>query len=443
MNLQFWPVYNPPDMKQLTTLLLFIFLCTSCIEEQCEQTVIVQGFEPQIVNADVWRANNVFTCWAPIDICETTSFYVYQQYLFMVEDGEGLHILDNSDPTNPLPVTWMPVQGGQGLAVRNNILYINQYTDLLAFDLSDPKIPTFVSRTEDVFEPGSVFASVLGDGSFVANWTATGEERVVDCSSPNAGREVWFEGNRAYATSDFALSNATNTATSGGSSETVGQGGSLARFTIAGSTLYAVDDSRLKAFSLADARAPEYVANINLGWGVETIFPTQDKLFIGTTTGMQIFGIDDPLNPEHLSTFEHVLSCDPVVVSGDLAYVTLWGGRNCGSQGDQLEIIDVSDARNPQSLQITPMEASHGLGVADGKLFLCSQYLGFRTFDLTDEGLLGEELDSKQDINARDVILLPHQKTAIVLGYYQDGIQQYTYDNRGQLSAASRINVCE
>ena len=435
------PPTTHPEMKQLTTLLLFTLLCTSCIEEQCEQTVIVQGFDPQIVNPTDWRSTTIWECFGPIDICETTSFYVYQQYLFMVEDGEGLHILDNSDPRNPLPVTWMPVEGGQGLAVRNDILYINQYTDLLAFDLADPKIPTFISRTENVFEPGSVFATVLGDGSFVANWSATGEERVVDCDSPNAGRDVFFEGNRAFATSDFALANATGT--TGGTTETVGQGGSLARFTITGSTLYAVDDSRLKAFSLADARAPEFVANIDLGWGVETIFPTSDKLFIGTTTGMQIFGIDDPLNPEHLSTFEHVLSCDPVVVSGDLAYVTLWGGRDCGSTGDQLEIIDVSDARNPQSLQITPMDASHGLGVADGKLFLCSQYLGFQTFDLTDDGLLGEQLDSKQDINARDVIVLPHQKTAIVLGYYQDGIQQYIYDDAGQLEAASRISVCD
>jgi hypothetical protein len=130
-------------------------------------------------------------------------------------------------------------------------------------------------------------------------------------------------------------------------------------------------------------------------------------------------------------------------VANDLAYVTLWGGRDCGSTGDQLEIIDVSDARNPRSLQVTPMSNSHGLGVADGKLFLCAQWEGLKVFDLTDDGLLGEELSSLNNINARDVIVLPADNDLIVLGYASDGIQQYDYNEQGQLTATSRINLCD
>ncbi|NJC25057.1 LVIVD repeat-containing protein [Neolewinella antarctica] len=423
--------------------LLFALTLTSCIEETCEDTIIFQGFEPQIVTTENWRGAS-FGCFGPIDVCEATGFYVYQQYLFMVEDGKGLHIIDNSDPHNPLPVTWMEVPGGQGLAVRNNILYMNQYTDLVAFDLADPKTPTFISRTENVFEPYTVFASVLDNGQFVSNWIATDEERVVDCNSPNNGPQVFLDNTTWFAADFSAINNAfagTAAPTTGG--ETVGRGGSLARFTITQSTLYAVDDSQLKAFSLADERNPEYVQNIEIGFGIETIFPTADKLFIGSTTGMQIFSVADPLNPEHLSTFEHVLSCDPVVVSGDIAYVTLWGGRDCGSVGDQLEVIDVSDARNPVSLQITPMQSSHGLGVAEGKLFLCSQWDGFRTFDLTDEGLLGAELDHSEEVFARDVIVIPEQNNAIVLAYGQGGIQQFDYTDDGKLTATSHIAVCD
>ena len=271
----------------------------------------------------------------------------------MVENGEGLHIFDNSDVNNPVAVTYMEAPGGQGIAVRNNILYMNQYTDLVAFDLSDPKVPTLISRTEDVFDPSSVFPADQGNldlatGQFVAEWVETGEQRTVDCTD-NRGNRFW-DGDVIFAERSAFFSNIADafSATAGGGPETVGQGGSLARFTITQSTLYAVDENSLRAFSLADPRKPTFAGTIDLGWGIETIFPTADKLFIGTTTGMQIFGVTDPLNPEHLSTFEHVLSCDPVVVSGDLAYVTLWGGRDCGSAGDQLEIIDVSDARNPQ-----------------------------------------------------------------------------------------------
>ena len=425
------------------TALVLTALLFGCIEEECEQTILFQGFSPEIVSPDDWRNSN-FGCGTGLPVCEATGFYVYEQYLFIVENGEGLHVIDNSDPANPEAVTFMEVPGGQGIAVRNDILYLNQYTDLVAFDLSDPTEPSFISRTEDVFEPYSVFAEVLPNGDFVANWSATGEERVVDCNSPDAGAGRFDEGGVFFSDRNLDFSgNAAVVDARSPQPESVGQGGSLARFTITRSTLYAVDNNNLKAFSLQNPRKPEYVKNIELGWGIETIFPTADKLFIGANNGMHIYGIDDPLEPEHLSTFEHVLSCDPVVVSGDLAYVTLWGGRDCGSARDQLEIIDVSDARNPTSLQITPMSRSHGLGVSEGKLFLCSNWEGFKVFDLDDDGLLGELLDESDVINARDVIVLPQQKNAIVLGYFQEGIQQFSYTDEGLLSPTSRIEVCQ
>lgn len=425
-------------------LVALMLVFTGCLEEKCEEVREFSGFEPVFVTANEWR-NSSFFCGVPQPVCEATSFYVYQDYLFMVEANRGLHILDNSDASNPTPITFMEVPGGQGLAVRNDILYLNQYTDLIAFDLSNPELPELVGRTEDVFEPYSVFAQVLPGDQFVAEWLPTNERRLVDCQSNNFGLDFFWADGFAFTRNEDALfANTTARADAGGGTgETVGQGGSLARFTITQGNLYAVDDSRLKAFSLADPTAPVFTANIELGWGVETIFPTIDKLFIGTTTGMHIYGLDDPLNPEHLSTFEHVLACDPVVVSGNLAYVTLWGGRDCGSAGDQLEIIDVSDPRNPESVQITPMSNSHGLSVAEGKLFLCSTWEGIKVFDLDDEGLLGDQLDVATDLNARDVIVLPHKNEAIVLGYYQDGIQQYTYTDDGQLTPTSHISVCD
>ncbi len=434
-------------LHNLIPLLVLAFAFTGCIEETCQEDRLVRGFDPVVVSSDEWRSSS-FICGIPQDICEATSFYVYENYLFLVENGQGLHILDNADSNNPVPITFMEVPGGQGIAVRNDILYINQYVDLVAFDLSNPENPTLVGRTENVFEPYSVFAEVLDEDQFVVDWIPTEEQRIVDCVSSNFDNRVFRDGNRFFASSvdELAVSSFANTAADVGGSpsgETVGQGGSLARFTIANSTLYAVDETRLRAFDLTAPETPALAGTIELGWGIETIFPYGNQLYIGSQTGVHIYGIDDPLAPEHFSTFEHVFACDPVVVNNDLAYVTLWGGRDCGSVGDQLEILDVSNPRAPVSLQITPMSSSHGLGVAEGKLFLCSQWEGFRVFDLDDNGLLGEELDHVNDITARDVIVLPQDNDLIVLGYYNEGIQQYDYTDEGQLTATSRINICQ
>lgn len=444
-------------MKRLFTLILLAALTvsfSSCLEETCNERRTVIGFEPITTTFGDWRGgNSAFICGVPQPVCNTTSFYVYEQYLFMVEENKGLHIFDNSDSNNPQAITFMEAPGGQGIAVRNGILYMNQYTDLVAFSLDNPEVPTLVGRTEDVFEPYSVFAQVLPNNEFVVDWVETGEQRTLDCDDVNFGSNVFWADDLAWAPTGESIRGSfdgnvsfNNVSTAGGSGPTtdvVGQGGSLARFTISNGTLYAVDDERLKVFDLTDAENPVYTDQVNLGWGIETIFPYQDKIFIGSTTGMHIYDVSIPTAPEHLSTFEHVLACDPVVVANDLAYVTLWGGRDCGSAGDQLEIIDVSDARNPRSLQITPMSSSHGLGVAEGKLFLCAQWEGLKVYDLTDDGLLGEQLSSLNNINARDVIVLPADNDLIVLGYADDGIQQYKYDDNGQLTPTSRINLCQ
>ncbi len=440
-------------MKKLLPFFLLLALFSSCLEETCEERRTVVGFEPITTTAGEWRGNSTFFCGIPEPVCTASGFYVYQQYLFIVEENKGLHILDNSDSNNPIPVTFMQAPGGQGIAVRNNILYINQYTDLVAFSLDNPERPELVGRTEDVFEPYSVFAQVLPSNEFVVDWVETGERRTLDCNSPNFGRGNFWQNDVFFADADFAtntrnggaaeFSSVSNSAGGGPTGDVVGQGGSLARFTISNGTLYAVDNQRLKVFDLSDAENPVYSDQVNLGWGIETIFPYEDKIFIGSTTGMHIYSVANPTAPQHLSTFEHVLSCDPVVVANDLAYVTLWGGRDCGSIGDQLEIIDVSDASNPVSLQINPMSSSHGLSVAEGKLFLCAQWEGLKVFDLTDEGLLGEELSSMANINARDVIALPADNDLIVLGYAEDGIQQFDYTDEGQLTATSKIDLCQ
>lgn len=440
-------------MKKLFTLAILAALTcslTSCLEERCEEERTVIGFEPITVSSAEWR-NSSFFCGVGLPVCTTSSFYVYGNYLFMVEENEGLHIYDNTDSDNPVPVTFMEAPGGQGIAVRNGILYMNQYTDLVAFSLENPEKPELVGRTEDVFEPYSIFAQVLADDVFVTGFNETGERRTVSCQSPQFSSQTFWDGNvlfaenasfvnRAFASSDASVA---NVSAGGSGPETIGQGGSLARFTISNGTLYAVDDNSLRVFDLADAEQPVFSGKVDMGWGIETIFPYEDKLFIGANNGMHIYSVANPTAPQKLSTFEHVLSCDPVVVADDKAYVTLWGGRDCGSTGDQLEIIDVSDATNPVSLQITPMQNSHGLGVAEGKLFLCAQWEGLKVFDLTDDGLLGEQLSSLNNINARDVIVLPGNNNLIVLGYGEDGVQQFDYTDAGQLTATSRIDLCD
>lgn len=433
-------------MIRFVPLLLLLGLAlTSCLEEACEETVLYQSYLPIYAEPENWR-DNTFTYSPPENICEPSGFYVYGDYLFIVDKGTGIHILDNSDNANPRPLTFLNVPGGHGIAARNNILYVNQYVDLLAFSLNDPEQPEFLSRTEEVFVQGSLGGYDYHTGRIVIGYEEGTETRTADCGSANSGREIFWQDDVAFF--DVTSGNGSFTERLGATNgvptpETVGVGGSLARFTIAKGNLYAVDDHSLRVFSLEAPGEPEFLQTIDIGWGIETIFPAGDELYIGAQTGMHIFALDDPLDPEFLSTFEHVRNCDPVVVQNDIAYVTTWGGSNCGSQGDQLYIIDVSNPRQPRQLEEIPMRRSHGLGVDGELLFITAGELGVMTFRLEEEGRhLGPQIGHLEDFNAQDVIVLPHKRELIVFGWHQAGIQQYDYDAEGGLITQSHLAVC-
>ncbi len=78
------------------------------------------------------------------------------------------------------------------------------------------------------------------------------------------------------------------------SPQTTGQGGSLARFAIAGNYLYSVDEKQLKVFDISNAADPALKNTVDIGFAIETIFPFKDKLFIGSTSQVYIYSITDP-----------------------------------------------------------------------------------------------------------------------------------------------------
>src|SRR6185436_10064867 len=120
--------------------------------------------------------------------------------------------------------------------------------------------------------------------------------------------------------------------TAGNGAASAGAGGSTARFTIVGNYLYVVDNLSLKAFDISSNNTPVFKSKTDIGINIETIFPYQDKLFIGSSSTMYIFSLTNPDKP-HLvgsATYQIRMSCDPVVVKDNAAYATLRADGPCG-----------------------------------------------------------------------------------------------------------------
>jgi hypothetical protein len=149
----------------------------------------------------------------------------------------------------------------------------------------------------------------------------------------------------------------------------------MARFACIGDYLYTIDDNSLSTFNISDSSKIVPTSRISANWSrIETIFPKDSLLFLGSMQGMYIYNLKNPAKPEFVYLYRHVVSCDPVVVQGRYAYVTLrtdFSGNSCSRGFNQLEVIDVKTLTNPRNVGTYTMQNPRGLGIDGATLFVC------------------------------------------------------------------------
>jgi hypothetical protein len=229
----------------------------------------------------------------------------------------------------------------------------------------------------------------------------------------------------------------------GGDSGGSGKGGSMARFAISGDVLYTVSSDSLKVFNIEDAANPRYSEgrNLKVGFDIETIFPMDTLLFIGSQSGMYVYDIKDPRFPKLLSRVSHLRSCDPVVAQDNYAYVTLnTNVISCGQTvNNVLDIYDISDPARPVLRKTVQMKGPTGLGIDGTKLFVCDK--GLRVFDITDP-LKIRQIDDLADIDevnvrsAYDVIPVD----GLLFLVAKEGLFQFDYSGE-RLKFVSKIEI--
>lgn len=214
-----------------------------------------------------------------------------------------------------------------------------------------------------------------------------------------------------------------------------GQGGSLARFAVANGHLFAVNGNQMQVFSLADPANPVQISSLFLNAVAETIFPRDEStLFIGTTTGMFIYDISNAPNVNLLSTYRHVVACDPVVANDKYAYVTLRSESNnfnCWRSVNQLDIIDIQNLSSPQLISSISLIQPKGLGLYADTLLVCDK--GLKVFDVSNPQSL-RLIDADEDFDAVD--LIPNGD--LMISVSATGLKQYRYKN-GKLNLLSTL----
>ena len=357
-------------MRNLNILLLIVLFLPSCLSDDVVRNYTF--YRPVYKAAAEVKAE--IRSSQPIALSHPGKIYFKNGYVFLNELYRGVQIIDIKNIKQPRIVSFVKIPGCVDIAVRGNILYADMYTDLVALDISNPLDIKTTHFIEGVF-PDRISRNTLDSGKIIADWVR------VDTT---VREKDYFSWARSMDAGGVLLGGFGGT--SSPSANTNGVGGSMARFALSRDRLYTVGFSELKVFNTSVAEKPQYVSKQNIGWNIETIFPFDNYLFIGSTTGMYIFDATNKDNPVQKSRFEHAQVCDPVISDGDYAYVTLRSGNTCAGITNQLDVLSVKDVTNPTLIRSYPMTNPHGLSKDGNTLLICEGAGGLRVLDATVPG---------------------------------------------------------
>ena len=426
-------------MKRVYSLFLLpligsIALLSSC-KDTFTETRTYMAYVPDYMSYAELRSS--VEASEPSAIETIGKIYIKDHYLFVNEKYEGIHVFDNTDPTQPAGLTFIRIPGNVDLAIKGNFLYADSYIDLVVLDITDISHAEEVFRLEGVFpytipdvESDYPIAPIDQDKGVITGWSLEEytEKYEGDIAPPPP---VYYWDRVGDVLMEYSNSGSGESVT-----QTVGVGGSLARCIIAGSTLYVLNQWEMELIDLSVPDKPAAGPTFYLNQMAETVFIDSTFLYIGTQTGMLLYDIKQPAWPVYLAAYAHFQSCDPVVVDQGIAYVTMRSGNRCGGWQNQMDVLNVSDPKNPVLIRSYPMAEPYGLGIDQKTLFVCDGPAGLKIYDATNPAAIDDHLVKiYSGIQARDVIPL----NGILIMITTAGIVQYDYSDLNNIVEISRI----
>lgn len=421
-------------MKKLSVKLFVVVfalatLFSSCLKDVGHKTYKV--YTPIIEQTSTLR--NQVKSTTPVTVSNAGKLFTIGNYIFLNEKNKGIHIIDNTNPNNPVNISFINIPGNLDVAVKGTTLYADCYTDLLTIDISNPTSVSIKNVIEDVFADKRYIAGFSTPaGSVITDWNI--KDTVVDIEIAE-GQGIWTKG--AYITNGWVgggvwLSGGNVSAASAAST---GIAGSMSRFAILNDYLYAVSNATLNAINISNPIQPNITAKQNIGWNIETIYPFKDKLFIGSQSGMQIFSAANAAQPSYISNFSHARLCDPVIADDNYAYVTLHASDNiCVGTQNELDIIDITNLSNPSLVKRVNLTKPQGLSKDGNLLFVCDDNAGIRVFDASNPANI--ELKQTLPLQATYDIIC---NNGIAIVSCKDGIHQYNYSNPNNIIKLSKF----
>jgi hypothetical protein len=166
------------------TIILLVF--SSCNDDDGEYADYLVA-RPLVISKTEFAASVAIV--DPIPINESGKIYTYEDYLFINDKYQGVHVINNTNPESPHKIAFIKIPGNVDISVKDNFLYADSITDLIVLDISNINEIKQVNRLEGVLRDNVVFpagaeiyewGNIDYENNIVVGWETVVERRKVE-----------------------------------------------------------------------------------------------------------------------------------------------------------------------------------------------------------------------------------------------------------------------
>lgn len=392
-------------MKTFQSIMLFsvlLIFMNSCSKDFGTTTVQYNKITP--VYETPATAHKIEVHEARSNIKDAGEIFVGSDYLYVGEENEGIHIVDNANPSQPQNIGFISIPGCHEFFVSENYLYANNYFDIVKMDITDISHPKLVARANRAVVEGELkgIDYEIEDKIFVGFHNELVTEELPEDS--DVLQYVRSGQSNVYLNLHEEVVPPPSIPSSfvGNSS---GVAGTTNRLAVYEDYLFVIYSSAISTF---DGNLNAVSQNNRSGDVLETAIVKNDKLYVGDQMGMTTYDIQASGQLDQVSRFDHQVSCDPVLpVSDKLSYVTIRNSGPC--PGDENLLFVVEENENtfyPRTLQTIQMRSPMGMTLVGDLLIVAEGTKGFDVFDTSNPRDL-QRIYTETDIECHDVLSHP------------------------------------
>ena len=130
-------------MKKVIILFIVVLLGTSSRSDRSE----TGAYTPVFMSRETLE-NSVKYILGARDMIQTGKIYYRAPNIYVNERYKGVHVINNSNPAQPVNEGFILAPGCIDMAVKDNILYLDNAVDLVSFDLDGKQV---TKRIRNVF----------------------------------------------------------------------------------------------------------------------------------------------------------------------------------------------------------------------------------------------------------------------------------------------------